>query len=80
MNITETTTDFLLRLPSESPPPLGKTMLLLTWEGTIVKGRWDNEGCCAWAPLPKETPAIKRERQNYWMRQAKGVYGGRGLL
>jgi hypothetical protein len=70
-----------LRLPSEDPPPIGKTLLLLTWEGCIVKGRWDDEGCCAWAPLPKETPEIKEARAEYWRTKANaGVYGGRGLL
>lgn len=67
-----------LRLPSEEPPPAGKTILLLTWEGTIIKGRWDGSDC-AWAPLPKEAPAIKAARQEYW-RHLAGVYGGRGLL
>lgn len=68
-----------LKLPSQEQPPLGKTLLLLTWQGTIVKGRWGDD-CCAWAPLPKETAEIKQARQDYWRKSAAGVYGGRGLL
>lgn len=54
-------------LPAEVPPPAGKTVMLLTWEGTAVKGRWD-EGCCAWAPLPSESASVKAARQEYWSR------------
>jgi hypothetical protein len=76
----ETDSTYRLRLPSEQPPPHGKTLLLLTWAGTICKGQWDGSDC-AWAPLPKETAAIKEARAEYWRTKANaGVYGGRGLL
>ena len=74
----ETDSSYRLRLPTEQQPPLGKTILLLTLEGTVVKGKWDGSDC-AWAPLPKETPEIKAARQDYWRTRA-GVYGGRGII
>ncbi len=40
--------------PSEFPPPKGATILLLTKYGKIVIGKWSDEDCSQWLPLPRK--------------------------
>ena len=43
-------------------PPLGRKILLLTWQGICVIGKWEDGLYAGWQYLPRETPAIKRAR------------------
>lgn len=43
------------RYPSQSAPPIGRKLLLLTEGGVAVVGEWKvGGGFTAWSPLPKK--------------------------
>jgi hypothetical protein len=53
------------RTPEQEEPPLGKRILLLTWEGCCSDGLWDGS-CHAWSYMPSVPDALKRQREAHW--------------
>lgn len=45
-------------LPSESTPPIGKDILILTNLGKTLIGKWGKD-CVAWFPMPATPTIIK---------------------
>jgi hypothetical protein len=45
-------------LPSESTPPVGKDILILTNLGKTLIGKWGKD-CVAWFPMPATPTIIK---------------------
>lgn len=47
--------EFFLIRPEEQAPPKSATLLLLTKYGKLVIGKWNDEDCEEWAPLPRRS-------------------------
>lgn len=41
--------------PKECPPPKGVDMLLLTKYGKAIIGKWNDEDCVGYYPMPKRS-------------------------
>lgn len=41
--------------PAEYPPPRNVTLLILTKWGVLLKGKWSDEDCEQWLPIPKRS-------------------------
>lgn len=39
-------------LPEDHKPPLNVNLLIVTKWGKLLVGRWSDEDCCEWYPLP----------------------------
>lgn len=61
------------RTPEQELPPLGKRILILTWEGCCSDGIWDPElPAQAWSYMPDVPDELKAARADYW-RAKRGI-------